>query len=206
MITSWASFGKWIDPSYLEVQTLIDMNTSFDWSPDTSTFVVRMPTTKHESFAESVSTEIISQLAKAGNQDNDVKVVTDRIKSHGSPTIDLRYYDTKQAEYPKKTPDKSFGPGTNQFPLVVLEVAYSQPQKKLPRIADQYICSSNGNIKVVLGLDIEYNDKSKKATTSIWRPGTSDDGDLITEEVRNDDVRPAYLFSVEIALQKYSKY
>ena len=181
------------------------MDTSFDWSPDTSTFVVRMPTTKHESFVEAVSTEIVSQLAKAGNQDNDVKVVTDRIESEGSPLIDLLYYDTERAKCPKRTPDKSFGPG-NQFPLVVIEVAYSQQQKKLPRIADEYICGSSGNIKVVLGFDIGYDDQSKKATTSIWRPGTSDDGDLITEEVRNDDVRPAYLFSVEIALQQSSKY
>ena len=36
-----------------------------------------------------------------------------------------------------------------------VEVACSQRQKDLPSTADEYICGSSGNIKVVLGLDIE---------------------------------------------------
>jgi len=55
----------------------------------------------------------------------------------------------------------------------------------LGRIADDYILGSDGNIRVVLGLDIEYQGKgkgkglsSKVATISMWRPKiTIDDGE-----------------------------
>jgi hypothetical protein len=45
----------------------------------------------------------------------------------------------------------------------------------LVRLADEYICGSDGNIGVVLGLDIEYGVGSKRASISIWRPGFAPD-------------------------------
>jgi hypothetical protein len=37
-------------------------------------------------------------------------------------------------------------------------------------LADEYIYGSNGSIAVILGLDIEYGIRSKKASLSISRP------------------------------------
>ncbi len=51
-----------------------------------------------------------------------------------------------------------------------IETSYSQRQKDLTRLADEYISGSDGNIAMVLGLDIEYCVGSKKASLSIWRP------------------------------------
>ena len=36
-------------------------------------------------------------------------------------------------------------------------------------MADEYISGSDGNIAMILGLDIEYGVESKKASLSIWR-------------------------------------
>lgn len=51
----------------------------------------------------------------------------------------------------------------------MIEVSYSQKRKDLSRLADDYILGSYGNIRVVVGLDIEYKG-SKEATLSVWRP------------------------------------
>jgi len=63
-------------------------------------------------------------------------------------------------------------------------------------LADDYICGSDGNIAVVLGLDIEYHSRSKRATVSVWRPRMStnkegEEGTQIFEVVseREADVR-----------------
>jgi len=45
----------------------------------------------------------------------------------------------------------------------------------LARLADDYICGSDGNISVVLGLDIEYGVGSKRASISTWRPRLAPD-------------------------------
>lgn len=52
----------------------------------------------------------------------------------------------------------------------MIETSYSQRQKDLTRLADEYVSGSDGNIATILGLDIEYGVGSKKASLSIWRP------------------------------------
>lgn len=64
---------------------------------------------------------------------------------------------------------------------MIFEVSYSQKQRDLGRLADDYILGSDGNIRVVVGLDIEYQSKSKEAsnkaaTLSVWRPKITLDG------------------------------
>lgn len=56
-----------------------------------------------------------------------------------------------------------------QYPGVIIEVSYSQKRKDLPRLADDYILGSDRDIRVVIGIDVEYN-ASKEATLSVWRP------------------------------------
>jgi len=61
---------------------------------------------------------------------------------------------------------------------VVLEVSYSQDGKILRKLASDYILRSNGDIKSVIGLDINY---VRASTVSLWRPNyIREDG----EEVR----------------------
>jgi hypothetical protein len=78
-------------------------------------------------------------------------------------------------EYGRHDPDTSFRYSRTQYPGVVIEVSYSQKRKDLPYLADNYILGSNGNIRVVIRLDVEY--RGKMATLSIWRPRFSINGD-----------------------------
>src|SRR3569833_696272 len=68
------------------------------------------------------------------------------------------------------------------YPGVVLEVSYSQDGKDLRKLAADYILGSNGDIKAVIGIDINCG---KDSTVSLWRPRyVREDGeDLDTLEV-----------------------
>jgi hypothetical protein len=59
-------------------------------------------------------------------------------------------------EHGKHDPDTSFRYRGTRYPRVVIEVSYSQKRKDLPHLADEDILRSNGNIRVVIGLDVEY--------------------------------------------------
>jgi hypothetical protein len=63
----------------------------------------------------------------------------------------------------------------SHYPSVIIETSYSQKQKNLAHLADDYICGSDGNIAVVLGFDIEYHVQSKRAAVSVWRPRIATD-------------------------------
>ena len=75
----------------------------------------------------------------------------------------------EESEYDKHDPDTQFGHSQAQYPGVIIEVSYSQKRKRLERLAEEYILGSNGDVRVVIGLDIEYRG-SKKGTVSMWRP------------------------------------
>jgi hypothetical protein len=68
----------------------------------------------------------------------------------------------------KNSPDASFKHVQAKYPGVVIEVSYSQKRLDLPLLAHDYITRSRGNIKVVVGIDVEY--RGKMSTLSVWRP------------------------------------
>lgn len=68
---------------------------------------------------------------------------------------------------PQRHPDGQFQHYQAAYPGVVLEVSYSQDGKDLERLAWEYIQGSNGDIKAVIGIDINY---TKDSTISLWRP------------------------------------
>ena len=69
----------------------------------------------------------------------------------------------------RREPDAQFQHRDAEYPGVVLEVSYSQYGKDLTKLAWDYIQYSNGDIKVVISIDIKYSN-SKEATLSVWRP------------------------------------
>jgi len=62
----------------------------------------------------------------------------------------------------------------------VIEGSYLEKRKDLHRLADDYILGSDANIRVVVGIDIDY-ESGKKATLSVWRPDvvTNDAGEKL---------------------------
>ena len=71
--------------------------------------------------------------------------------------------------YGRHDPDTQFWYLDEPYPGVVIEISYTQKRKDLAIIAEDYILGSDGNIRVVICLDIEYY--SSKATLLVWRPG-----------------------------------
>ena len=175
---------------------MIHVDVRFDWSPHTSSFVVRMPTSTHDIFTELVVQEIWSQLENARG-DKEVAAVVDLVRSEATSDVYLYGHGSINNRYPKHTPDASFARADSQYPSIVIETSYSQQHKDLARLADDYICGSNGNISVVLGLDIEYGVGSKRASVSVWQPRVAPDPEnkegmlLEMVGVQEADVMPA---------------
>lgn len=133
----------------------------FDWSPHTPRFTVRMPTSMHDIFTELVAQEIGSQLKSVSRGDTDVAAVLALVRSESTSDVYLYGHEALDERYPKHTPDASFAHAYSQYPSVVIETSYSQQQKELTRLVDEYVSGSDRNIAVVLGLDIEYGVGSK---------------------------------------------
>jgi len=137
----------------------------YDYFPSDSLFVLRMPSSLHELVAAEVNAEIRQQLRVLAGRADSTCGFARRIKPTASADI---CFDNPK--YSKHCPDGQFGHAEARYPGVVLEVSYSQKKKDLPRLADAYILGTRARIQVVVGLDIDYTGKSKRATLSVWRP------------------------------------
>ena len=153
-----------------------------------------MPTSTHDIFTERVVQEVASQLKSVARRDTDIAAVLDLVRSESTSDVYLYGYEAIDDQYPKHTPDASFAHADSQYPSIVIETSYSQHHKELAGLADEYISGSNGNIAVILGLDIEYGVGSRTASLSIWQPRLLPDPDekeavlLETFSVREVDV------------------
>lgn len=137
-----------------------------------------MPTTTHDRFLSSIVQEVFRQLQAFETADSTTSDFVKRIRPAGSSSIIF------PGLYGRHDPDASFGHEKAQYPGVILEVSYSQKRRDLGRLADDYILGSDGNIRVVVGLDIEYLSRSKGneassklAMLSVWRPKITTHGD-----------------------------
>ena len=77
--------------------------------------------------------------------------------------------------------------------MAVYEIACPQDGRELGKAAWIYIPCSNGNIKAVVGFELEYG-KNKKARISMWQPRYLKEGEegleiLDVEVVIDRDVR-----------------
>jgi hypothetical protein len=133
-----------------------------DYFPHRQQFVLRMPSAVHEIFIAGVVQDIIEKLKAISSRSDDAGKFARDILHCGSTTITF-----DDIEYGRHDPDASFSHSEARYPGVVMEVSYSQKKKVLARLAEEYILGSNGDICVVIGLDIEYS--GKMATLSIWR-------------------------------------
>jgi len=79
---------------------------------------------------------------------------------------------------------------STQYPGVVIPVSYSQKRQDLKGLADDYILGSNGNIRAVVGVDVDYRDK--RAILSIWWPriqvNNSGEEELVVHQTLSNQV------------------
>ncbi|KAK3050517.1 hypothetical protein LTR09_008156 [Extremus antarcticus] len=174
-------------------------------------YILRMPSALHEIFIVSVVAALsagISELADRVEKDGgeDGQIVAEQLRKvdqGGSPTLEMRAPslenssqetagsgEAEEERVVRRSPDVTFfHPEQPGLPTLVVEVAYSQQQKALPRLAESYVVDSQHRIRCVVGLDIPYvrseggktknikggKEVHKRATLSIWRPGTEKD-------------------------------
>jgi hypothetical protein len=134
-----------------------------------------MPSDPHGISVSRVVFEIERQLRQLRASGNTIsQAFAEEVRHNGSPDLTLLSDDDRHVN--KHTPDACFEHSEALWPGVVIEVAYSQKPKDLGRIAWDYIGDSDGSIQVVIGLNLNYNDKG--ARLSVWRPNitTREDG------------------------------
>jgi hypothetical protein len=145
-----------------------------------------MLTVLHETIIYSVVEELQLQLRSIASSRSRSAEFAQEVEAGGSATIDFA-----DSEYGRHDPDAQFRHSRAQYPGVVIEVSYSQKRRDLARLADDYILGSDGDIRAVVGLDVEYRG-SKKATISVWRPqivsNGAGEGELIAVQAVTDQV------------------
>lgn len=145
-----------------------------------------MITTIHESVRTSIVKEIEKQLRELGTGTGEATKYARNVTYEGSPRLEF-LADQDDQTGDRHDPDAVFEHADAKYPVAIIEVAFSQKAKELKYLADNYILGSNGNVRVVIGISIEYEgykkgtslkkeNQSKKATFSIWRPQLVKDG------------------------------
>jgi hypothetical protein len=166
----------------------IEISPSFNYNLKTRCLVFRMlSNTTHEVFTDRVVDEVRCQLWKI----REVHSIPDVVcRASGAIQFDT---NRKGKHGSKRCPDSSFAIENGMYPCIVIETSYSQQKKDLPRLAHQYFTRSGGNIKVFVGLDIEYRG-SRGATVSVWksevRPKHNGTLRLYMKKTIDNNVRP----------------
>ncbi|KAL2801896.1 hypothetical protein BJX63DRAFT_140175 [Aspergillus granulosus] len=157
------------------LQDYVNDKVRWDYDPKAELLHVRMPAPVHDFFASAVAREICKQLECIANAEGAASEFARRIENGGSSRIFLKESEGEPEEglavskiFPQRQPDAQFQYHGTAYPGIVLEVSYSQSGKNLRKLARDYILHSNGNIKIVIGFDINYG-KTKESTVSLWR-------------------------------------
>ncbi|KAE8350060.1 hypothetical protein BDV28DRAFT_151306 [Aspergillus coremiiformis] len=148
----------------------VECKLRYDYDPFRSLLTIRRLTPFHEIFCASVVGEISRQLDIIRNSNCYEAGFAKEIWPFASSRVRLpETTDDGNVEYITRDPDASFGHYKAHFPGVIIEICYSHKRRNIRDLADDYILCTDGSIKAVACLDIEYGD-SKQATISIWRP------------------------------------
>lgn len=158
----------------------------------------------HEVFLARVIKEIQDRLHTFQAVDDLSGAFARKIQHNGSGELMLRDEDDEDGIIIRHNPDASFIHDDEPWPGVILEVSFSQNLKDLSYIADDYILETEGDIRVVVGLSIDYN--TKKGTISVWRPNyfTNEQGQLVLEAAETLTAQVCSLTIIHIMLHAHS--
>ncbi|TKA60111.1 hypothetical protein B0A49_13401 [Cryomyces minteri] len=179
------------------LRSYVEKDIRYDYNRCRGEIIFRMPTTLHELLISKVVEDIVAQLNTVSSSIGRAGRFARGIEHVGSSTVSLSASDSDPTALSKRQPDASFRHVDAEYPGVVIEVSYSQKRKDLPYLADDYLLGSDGSIRMMIGLDVEYLG-SQKATLSVWRPQYTSKGEqeelrvVQTEQViRNEDGTPS---------------
>ncbi|KAF7193090.1 hypothetical protein HII31_05577 [Pseudocercospora fuligena] len=174
----------------------------WDYDSDREIFVVRMPDAIHEVLIERIHRAILEgkeELQRTCAQDASLEGGSDirsrRMKRRAAAELQ-KVDSTRNTAFTlpgesdedrdqKRNPDASFAHQDAKYPSLILEVAYSQSDKSLKRLARDYIHLSNCHIACVVGVHLAYNEPGKGSTLdserdqtakfSVWRAALDED-------------------------------
>ena len=112
-----------------------------------------MPTRVHEIMIELVRMFVLAALADVVVDPLTPAILANllrRVESMGTSDISLGPGNCRSS------PDGSIGHLGARVPAVVIEVSYSQKKKDLKTLARDYIIQTFGNVRLVIGVDIDY--------------------------------------------------
>ena len=118
-----------------------------------------MPSRIHELFLIKLVDEIRNQIAEKVAQapSSPVSLILRNIQYYASSDVEEpRSNNDRKPSQHHRSPDASLGFEVSQFPSLIIECSYAQRNKNLRRIADDYVMMSDGNTKMVVGVDIGY--------------------------------------------------
>jgi hypothetical protein len=138
-----------------------------------------MNTLPHEVLLHTILYDINSQLRTIATEvPEELASILTGITNQGKGHVFL-WGETRTKNWRNVTqrcPDASFRHRSMRYPRVIIEVSYSQRRKPLEYLADSYITDSLGNVGVVIGLDLGYND-SRESKVMVWRPKFTEEGE-----------------------------
>ena len=142
-----------------------------------------MATLLHETFSEGVNSEIHIQLKHLAKGSGPVAEFAGSIVQTGSARLRFNHGAFPQPGIGAATsdprpiirhaPDITYLHKEARYPGVIIEVSYGQNIKDLRRLAHNYLVESQGSVRFVAGLDLDYGG-SKIATLSVWQPELTD--------------------------------
>ncbi len=142
----------------------------YNYDSERACLVSRRPTVLHSCFMSLVAREIITRIHEIAESD-DLASSSFAKNIHGMGSARLDLLGTEQQEgKPKmrRDPDYSFKHYEARWPGVVLELSYPAKRRALPHLADDYLLETNGDIRILVGLDLDT--VTKRATISTWQP------------------------------------
>lgn len=144
------------------------------------TLVLRMPTQLNEVFIVRLVEEAQNRLRTSLTNNHRSRAFAQKIDHNEYGRLEIKSEDKGERTIIKRDPDAAFPHDDSLWPGAVMEVSYSQSPKDIRQLTGDYILETNGCIRIVVGLDIDYK---KKSTISIWRPNylTNDQGQLEVE-------------------------
>lgn len=126
-----------------------------------------MATPLHDIFTKCVVKAVELQLQKLGLNESKPEVAS--LAQSIEDFATSRLFVQNETHRSKHAPDGSFYRVGAKYPPLVIETSFTQKRQDLPRLANEYIAGSSGNIKMMIGLDIQYR-QNKRATVSVWEP------------------------------------
>ncbi|KIX97540.1 uncharacterized protein Z520_06992 [Fonsecaea multimorphosa CBS 102226] len=174
---------EWTKLKDLLAELELGQKVLYHYFPRSQTFVHKMTSTLHGHFSRSFGYLLRDALVILCCEAQESKRFMDEIDDFGESQI---------TGLGTHVPDGFFG-HEMAGGGVVFEFAYSQKTKRLRELAQFYLLESDLDVQLVVGVDYDYVNRTKKATLLIWKRDESDPagGVKLREYVEVGEIPPS---------------